>query len=265
MARLMLDFQFMTDILESIETNLNARLHSSSADINVGGTERLASVIGGSAVALYGLTRGSVGGVAAALLGGLLVYRGTTGHCPAFSALGISSADEETSENTSISYGRGIGVEKSIIIRREPSEIYRFWRNLDNLPRFMAHLESVVETDEKRSHWVATGPAGKTVEWDAEIINEIPDELIGWRSLEGSEVDNAGSVQFRTAAGNRGTEVRVSLRYDPPGGALGAVVAKLFGEEPGQQVEGDLRRLKSLLETGEVPTTEGQPTGRAEA
>jgi uncharacterized membrane protein len=161
-----------------------------------------------------------------------------------------------------VAYGRGIRVEKSITINREPAQIYEFWRNLENLPRFMDHLESVTAYDDKRSHWVATGPAGKSVEWDAEIINEVPNELIGWRSLEDSEVDNAGSVQFRRAAGGRGTEVRVTMRYDPPGGALGAVVAKLFGEEPSQQVEGDLRRLKALLETGEVPTTEGQPTGR---
>ncbi len=255
----------MTDILESIETNRNARIHSSAAEINVGGTERLASVIGGSAVALYGLTRGSLGGVAAALLGGILVYRGATGRCPAFSALGISSADDESADNTSIAYGKGIGVEKSILIGKEPSEIYRFWRRLENLPRFMEHLESVIESDEKHSHWVANGPAGKSVEWDAEIINEIPNELIAWRSLDGSEVDNAGSVHFRTASGGRGTEVNVVLRYDPPGGAIGAVVAKIFGEEPGQQVEGDLRRLKALLETGEIATTEGQSTGRAES
>lgn len=260
----MLNLIAMTDILESLETNRNARLHSSPAGINVGRTERLASVIGGSAVALYGLTRGSAGGAAVALLGGILVYRGATGRCPAFSALGISSADDESGEGTSVAYGRGIKVEKSILIRREPAEIFEFWRKLENLPRFMEHLESVVETDEKHSHWIATAPAGGTIEWDAEIINEIPNELIGWRSLEGSEVDNAGSVRFMPAIGDRGTEVRVSLRYDPPGGALGAVVARLFGEEPGQQVEGDLRRLKSLLETGEIATTEGQPTGRAE-
>lgn len=250
----------MTDILDSVATNLNAQHRSS--EVNVGNTERLASVIGGSAVALYGLSRGSVGGVALALLGGVFVYRGATGHCPAFSALGISSADEDASPATSVPYGRGIRVEKSITIDRDASEIYEFWRKLENLPRFMDHLESVTTYDDKRSHWIAKGPAGKSVEWDAEIINEVPNELIGWRSLEDSEVDNAGSVQFRRAAGGRGTEVRVTMRYDPPGGALGAVVAKLFGEEPAQQVEGDLRRLKSLLETGEVASTEGQPTGR---
>ena len=255
----MLIFQGMTEILDSVVTNLNAQ--RKSTEVNVGNTERLASVIGGSAVALYGLSRGSLGGVALALVGGVFVYRGATGHCPAFSALGISSADEDTGSATSVAYGRGIRVEKSVTINRDASEIYEFWRKLENLPRFMEHLESVTTYDDKRSHWIAKGPAGKSVEWDAEIINEVPNELIGWRSLEDSEVDNAGSVQFRRAAGGRGTEVRVTMRYDPPGGALGAVVAKLFGEEPGQQVEGDLRRLKSLLEAGEVPTTEGQPTG----
>jgi uncharacterized membrane protein len=153
-------------------------------------------------------------------------------------------------------------VDKAVTINKPIDQLYAFWRKLENLPRFMDHLESVTTIDETRSHWVAKGPAGKKVEWDAEIINEIPNELIGWRSLPGAEVNNAGSVQFKPAPGGRGTELQVELRYDPPGGALGAMFAKLFGEEPNQQVEDDLRRLKSILEAGERPTTEGQPTGR---
>jgi uncharacterized membrane protein len=125
----------------------------------------------------------------------------------------------------------------------------------------MKHLESIRVLDDRRSHWVAKGPAGRTAEWDAEIINEIENELIGWRSLEGAQVDNAGSVHFKSSPNGRGTEVRVLLQYNPPGGAVGAVLAKLWGEEPGQQIDGDLRRLKQILEAGAVPTTVGQPRG----
>ncbi len=148
--------------------------------------------------------------------------------------------------------GKGVRVRRDITIAKPPEEVYRFWRNFENLPRFMEHLESVQILDERRSHWRAKAPAGAGVEWDAEIIEDRPNELIVWRSLDGADVPNTGSVRFVPAPGGRGTEVNVELRYDPPGGKLGATVAKLFGEEPGQQVDGDLRRLKQVLETGEV-------------
>jgi uncharacterized membrane protein len=143
-----------------------------------------------------------------------------------------------------------VRVVESIILNRPRSEVYRFWRNLENLPRFMDHLEAVSVQDEWRSHWVAKGPAGTRVEWDAEIHNEIPNELIAWRSLAGSEVDNAGSVHFMPTA-NGDTEVRVVLRYDPPAGKLGATVARLLGEDPSHQVSEDLRRLKQVVEASE--------------
>ncbi|HVF86762.1 MAG TPA: SRPBCC family protein, partial [Pyrinomonadaceae bacterium] len=123
--------------------------------------------------------------------------------------------------------------------------------------------ESVRVTDDKRSHWVAKAPAGTTVEWDAEVYNEKQNEMIAWRSLEGADVDNAGSVHFERASGGRGTVVKVSLKYDPPGGVIGATIAKLFGEAPDQQIQEDLRRLKQVMEAGEIPTTEGQSSGRA--
>jgi uncharacterized membrane protein len=126
----------------------------------------------------------------------------------------------------------------------------------------MENLESVEVIDSKRSRWVADGPAGIDAEWEAEIINEIPNELIGWRSVEGSRIDNAGSVHFTPAAGGRGTEVKVVLRYDPPGGKLGAMVSRIFGEDPDWQVQEDLRRLKMLIETGEIATIQDQPSGR---
>jgi uncharacterized membrane protein len=145
-----------------------------------------------------------------------------------------------------------VRVTKTIIVNRSPEEVYRFWRDLANLPTFMKHLESVQVTGDNRSHWKATGPGGKTVEWDAEIVEDQPNTRIAWRSLEGSDIDNSGSVQFERAPGGRGTLVRVELRYTPPGGVVSATLAKLFGEEPGQQVDGDLRAFKQVLETGEV-------------
>jgi len=154
--------------------------------------------------------------------------------------------------DTAITQGGPGRVARSVTIRQPVESVYGFWRNFENLPRFMAHLESVRVTGERESHWVAKGPAGTTVEWDAETLEDRPHELIVWRSLPGASVPNSGQVRFQRAAGNRGTEVHVELRYDPPAGKLGALVAKLFGEEPSQQVAGDLRRLKQVLETGEV-------------
>ncbi|HYY55860.1 MAG TPA: SRPBCC family protein [Pyrinomonadaceae bacterium] len=241
-----------------------------SADVNVGEIERWASSIGGGALVVYGVTRllsqRSVGGAVLALVGGCLVYRGATGHCDMYQAVGINTAGTgPTNPVVSVSADRGIRVEKSITINKSPEELYRFWRSFENLPRFMNHLESVTTAGEGRSHWVARAPAGTTVEWDAEVYNEKEGELIAWRSLDGADVDNAGSVRFEPATGGRGTTVRVTLRYDPPGGALGAAFAKLFGENPEQQIEEDLRRFKQVMETGETPTTEGQPSGSRSA
>jgi uncharacterized membrane protein len=130
--------------------------------------------------------------------------------------------------------------------------VYRFWRDFRNLPQIMTHLESVAVLDERRSHWTAQGPAGRLVEWDAETVEDRPNERISWRSLPGSDVANSGTVRFRAAPGDRGTEVHLEMNYAPPGGELGSLVARLFGQEPSQQVQADLRKLKQVLETGEV-------------
>jgi uncharacterized membrane protein len=144
-----------------------------------------------------------------------------------------------------------IHVAKSITINRAPEYVYAFWRDLENLPRFMAHLESV-EVRNGTSRWRAKAPAGMTIEWDAEITLDRAHEAIAWRSLEGAAVPNRGVVRFALAPGGRGTELSVELKYDPPGGAIAAAIAKLFGEEPGQQIASDLRRLKQVMETGGV-------------
>lgn len=153
---------------------------------------------------------------------------------------------------------------QTIAINRSPEECYQFWRDLENLPRFMKHLESVRVTPEGHTHWVAKGPAGTRVEWDAAITEESPDHIM-WHSLEGSDVENSGSVRFERAPTGHGTIVRAHIQYRPPAGKIGSAVAKLFGEEPSIQAKTDLRRFKQLMETGEVATTEGQSSGRATA
>jgi uncharacterized membrane protein len=156
--------------------------------------------------------------------------------------------------------GGAVEVHQAITINRPAEELYRFWRDFRNLPRIMSHLESVHVTGDGRSHWKAKAPAGMTVEWDAEVTEDRPNELLAWRSV-GGQVDNAGSVRFVPAPGGRGTEVHVTLRYDPPGGVLGKWVARLFGESPEQHVFDDLRHFKQVMETGEVVLSEGSFDG----
>ncbi|HZR82761.1 MAG TPA: SRPBCC family protein [Candidatus Binatia bacterium] len=153
-----------------------------------------------------------------------------------------------------------ISVERSLLVSRPPEEVYRFWRDFEKLPTFMRHLRSVQVMDGTRSHWVATGPAGTSVEWDAEIVEDVPNQLIAWRSVGGSDVANSGRVRFERAPGKRGTMVRVEIEYRPLGGAVGSAVAKVFGEEPTQQVTEDLRRFRQVIETGETATAAG-PSG----
>jgi uncharacterized membrane protein len=169
------------------------------------------------------------------------------------------SARQKMGERTTES--GALAVEKCITINKSPEECYRFWRDFGRFPRFMQHLVSVDKITDTRSHWKAKAPIGSSVEWDAEITDDRPGELLAWRSVEASQVDNAGTVRFERAPGGRGTIVRVEMQYSPPGGKAGALIAKLFGENPAQQMDGDLRRFKQLIETGEITTTEGQPSG----
>lgn len=226
--------------------------------VNVGRTERYLSLAAGGALTAYALRHRGVPGGLAALAGAALLYRGGTGHCPINEAVGrdtahghghatIADAGSDTRQRLG---GRGgVHVDDTVTISRPVAEVYRFWRNFENLPQFMRHLESVSMREGGISHWVARGPAGTKVEWDARIINEVEEKVIGWQSLEGSTVSTAGSVTFEQASGG-GTRVRVHFQYDPPAGRLGAAVARLFGEEPNQQVRDDLRRFKELMETG---------------
>jgi uncharacterized membrane protein len=156
----------------------------------------------------------------------------------------------------------GIEATEVVTVNRPREELYRYWHDFQNLPRFMHHLESVQTNGDGRSHWKTKGPAGTTVEWDAEIVEDRPNEMIAWRSVEDADVRNSGSVRFVPAPGNRGTEVRVQLRYNPPGGPIGAAIAKLFGEEPSQQVQDELRAFKQVMETGEVVHSDASIYGR---
>ncbi len=175
----------------------------------------------------------------------------------------VRGQDEQEGHNPAASVAHGAG-EKSVqvvTVNKPADELYRYWRDFTNLPRFMHHLEAVQELGEGRSHWQAKAPLGQSVEWDATIINEVENELIAWQSVEGAQVANAGSVRFTPAPADRGTEVRVTLSYEPPAGKVGVAIAKILGEEPGRQVSDDLRRFKQLLETGELPTNDRQPMG----
>jgi uncharacterized membrane protein len=226
---------------------------------NVGPTERLISLGLGGCLAAYALARRKVDPLALAA-GGYLLYRGASGNCPVSQA--VSSATHGDKKASVMPARAGAKVERAVTINRTAAELYAFWRNLAQLPRFMAHLKEVREIDHRKSHWVARGPMGISVEWDAEIITDTPNEVISWGSLPGSDVDTAGSVHFTAAPAGRGTEVRVSLKYDPPAGKAGAAIARLFGESPERQVEEDLHRFKQLMEAGEIPTTIGQPRGK---
>lgn len=231
--------------------------------------KRWLSTLGGSALVAYGLARRSVPGLVLALAGGALIRRGVRGGddgsrsllsgagrlLPGLRAGGRASALGPTATR----------VTRTVTIARPREDLYRFWHDFENLPRFMQHLDRVEVIDGKRSRWTAKAPAGAAVSWMAEIIDDRENELIAWRSIEPADIENEGSVRFVAAPGGRGTEVHVTLEYKTGAGALGRAVAKAFGEEPDQQIREDLRRFKQLMEAGEIPTTEGQPSGRRAA
>jgi len=234
--------------------------------MNIAQVEQWASALGGAALAVFGIRQGirqqSVAGAMIAASGGALIARGAVNYRRAHAVTGVNTTDAEADTRVALGGRRGIHVEVGTTIDRSPDELYAFWRNFENLPRFMPHLVSVQTLDDRRSHWVASAPGRQTVEWDAEIINEIPNQLIAWRTLRGSDVISAGSVRFRSAGPDRGTDVYVHLQYSPPAGRIGAAIAWMLGHEPNRVIHEDLRRFKQLLEMGEVATTKGQPRGR---
>jgi uncharacterized membrane protein len=187
-------------------------------------------------------------GLALSAAGAGLLWRGITGRCQCYAALGINTAEHNPA--TAIPAKQGYKLERTITVNRPASELYRFWRRLENLPHVMRHLKDVESIDSQRSHWKAEGALGKDVEWDAEILNERENEMIAWRSLPGGDVDTAGSIHFRPLSHNGGTEVTLSMKYNPPAGKVGAQLATLFGEGLEKKLDEDLRRFKQVMETG---------------
>ena len=212
--------------------------------------ERWASVIGGSAMVLLGLQQRSLRGVLTALAGGGLAYHGFQGEKSLPDAVGEA-----------VGLNKMIRAERTVTINKPAEELYNYWHDFANLPTFMKHIQSVTVMDLRRSHWVANAPMGQSIEWDADLVDDRPNELIAWASVEGADVEHSGFVRFKPA-GDRGTEVKVVIEYNPPGGILGSALAKLFGEEPEQQIGDELNRFKQLMEAGEIATTEGQPACR---
>lgn len=224
--------------------------------VNIGAVERGISLATGLALLAYTVSRRPRLSLPLGLDAGYMIYRGATGHCVFYQMLGINRTEMNGHE--------GIRVERTVTINRPREELYQAWRQFEKLPRFMEHLESVQldDRDTGRSHWVAKGPMERRVEWDAEVIEERENELLVWKSLPGSMVESMGRVEFVDAPGGRGTIVHVSMEYNPPAGSLGAAFARVFGTEPSQQINEDLRHFKQIMETGEVATVQGQPTGR---
>lgn len=229
---------------------------------NVGDSERLVSGLVGGAVLLVAMQRRSWLVKSLGLLGLGLIGRGMSGQCSLYRQLGIDST--EGSHHLAIPGGmfnRTVKVQKTVTVKATPAEVYAFWRKFDNLPRFTQNLESVTETQPGQTHWVARGPGDLKVEWEARIHEDTPNERISWTTVEDSPVQHNGSVRFTADPAGRGTQIRVVMRYDIPAGKFGQALAKLLGEEPGQQLDADLRRLKMFLETGEVSRTDGQSAG----
>lgn len=222
--------------------------------INVGDVERVASAVAGAALFKRGLKRRSLGGLVLAAAGGSLLYRGFSGHCGLYQRLGRDTAHNDPT-----------AVTRAITIGKPADELYRMWCDPQILSRIMGHFAEVRSIGDKRLHWSAHGPLDRSFEWDAEIVDDHPDESLAWRSLAGADLPNEGRVQFTPAPQERGTEVTLFMRFDPPGGALGKAAAQVLGSAPGLLASHVLRRFKSLAETGEIATTRHNPSGRVSA
>ena len=221
------------------------------ANQNIGDTERLVSSVLGGALFVGGLARRSWPGLAMAATGVAFLFRGVTGHCTIYESIGWdSNKDTSKPDRASRQPPEATRVEESIEVNKPAAELYVFWRHLENLPRIMSHLRSVERVNDRVSHWVAnTIPGGPNVAWDAEITDDVPNKSISWRSLEGADVDNGGSVQFISTSDNQRTTILVTLHYTPPAGRLGVAIASLFGEDGLRKIQEDLKRFKAAMES----------------
>lgn len=230
---------------------------------NVGEAERVASVVAGTLLIATGVKRFSLPGLVAAGIGVHLVRRGMSGHCALYQMLNVTTEEEDPNKTLTHPLRQHFKVTRTITVQKPVEEVYRFCRDMSRFPQYMPNIKSVKESGDGRSHWVAEGPGGMQMEWDGQIINDIPNKLVAWRSADGSPVDQQGQVEFEKAsdADERGTVVRITLSYSPPAGVVGVLLSRLFGADPAQTAKDGLRRMKQIMETGEVPTIDGQPYG----
>ncbi len=216
--------------------------------VNVGATERIASAVAGGFLTMFGLRRRGTAGYGMALLGAELLYRGASGHCKSYSVLGVSTKEYvEPGVPADVDHAHSISVRQSVYVQRPREELFAMWRDFSRLPEFMDHLERVDVLSPTHSHWVVAGPAGSTVEWDAEIVDERENEWIAWRTVEPAQVPNNGTVMFCEMS-DGGTDVFVTLEAQPPAGKFGDLVAKMFGRAPNRQVRQALTRFKEVAE-----------------
>jgi uncharacterized membrane protein len=258
----------------SLPTDQETRYRTSTNDLdwaeeqarhaqpNVGDIERMISTLIGGGVLLRSALRPSWRSALAALLGAALLHRGLTGYCPGYARLGLDTSDPHAGKSGDTSLlgrrkvrtNRAVKISQAITVGRPLGDVYHFWRNLENLPKVMSHVRSVEVVNNQLSHWVIeTLPGAPSVEWDAEIINEVEDDRIGWRTLRGSDIDHAGSVEFEPVE-DGGTRVTVTLQYDPPAGPIGAAVASLLGQDPAKKISSDLQHFKELMESETSPS-----------
>jgi len=194
--------------------------------------------------------RGGLSGLLEGMTGSGLLYRGTTGYCGVYGLLGIDKTER-------FEHHPSVRVQRTVVVDRDPNTVYSFWRRLENLPRFIKHVESVSAMNGSRSHWIAKGPFGRKIEWDAEIVEDKPGHHIAWRSLDGSPIRHSGAVGFLPLDEGRATEVKVSMQYEPVQGALQEAVSKLLGDDPRKQMREDLEQFKKVME-GETRRTSQQ-------
>jgi len=236
--------------------------HEPASRINVGEVERWASAVGGGLLIAHGLRRGTFGGLALAVLGGMLAHRGYTGHCQAYEALNIDTSGKRRADEDEDIH-KGVLVKHTTTIHRTPMEVYDFVKDPANHHRYMGHVESVTADQDGTYHWAIKGPMGMTWRFRSRHINEDPGHLVAWKSLPGGDLDNAGAIRLVPTFDGRGTEVTMEINFEPPAGSVGLALGKILGHDPDVQVRENLGRLKSLLEAGEIATTQGQPSGRA--
>lgn len=237
---------------------------ATGGEVNVGMAERWLSMLGGGALVARGLAKGGTGGLVTAALGAALAQRGLTGHCQVYGALGLDSSESgERGGLAGLAGGgsREVVVESVATVHRPAAELYRFWNDPTNLPLFMENVAAVEPIDERRARWTLQPPAGPPVEFEAVVEQKVEGERIAWHSAETAVLRHSGEVRFEEGPGGRGTTVRLRVELAPPGGAVGAAIAGLFDGAVELRMRGDLKRFKQLMETGEVATIEGQPTG----